>query len=90
MIQITDVRLRQLSGVMEVDGPFMEDRLVQPRDIYPAFFSGEGVRQRLGNNQIDDTHLRVQATFLEIQTDEGATGISSVQPATEQHLSQPQ
>jgi L-alanine-DL-glutamate epimerase-like enolase superfamily enzyme len=73
---------------MEVDGPFMEDRLVQPRDIYPAFFSGEGVSQRLGNNQIDDTHLRVQATFLEIQTDEGATGISSVQPATEQHLSQ--
>ncbi len=87
-MQITDVRLRQLSGVMEVDGPFMEDRLVQPRDIYPEFFSGEGVSQRLGNNQIDDTHLRVQATFLEIQTDEGATGISSVQPATEQHLSQ--
>ena len=87
-MQITDVRLRQLSGVMEVDGPFMEDRLVQPRDIYPEFFSGEGVSQRPGNNQIDDTHLRVQATFLEIQTDEGATGISSVQPATEQHLSQ--
>ena len=41
-MQITDVKIRQISGTMEVDGPFMEERLAQPRDIYPEFRSGEG------------------------------------------------
>ena len=36
-MKITNIRLRHLSGTMEVDGPFFEDRLLQPTDIYEEF-----------------------------------------------------
>ena len=33
-MKITDIKLRQLTGVMETSGgPYMEDRLVQPTDV---------------------------------------------------------
>jgi hypothetical protein len=36
-MKIKDVKLRKLTGTMEVDGPFFEKRLVRPIDIYPEF-----------------------------------------------------
>ena len=34
-MQIADVRVLQLEGVLEHDGPFWEERLIRPLDIYP-------------------------------------------------------
>jgi hypothetical protein len=36
-MRITAVRLFCLTGTMETAGPFWEERLVRPIDIYPAY-----------------------------------------------------
>src|SRR3954449_9853148 len=37
-LKITNVRLRELTGrVQHPDGPFWEERLIRPVDIYPEF-----------------------------------------------------
>ena len=50
------------------DGPFWEERLVRPIDIYPEYRD-----QKLweGGTQVDDRHLKINADFLEIHTDDG-------------------
>lgn len=72
-MKITDIRLRQVTGTMEVDGPFMEERLVMPLDIYEEFRE-QGPPAR--GDQIDDTHYQMSPVFIQIETDEGVTGIS--------------
>lgn len=82
-MKITNIRLRQVSGVMETQGSFWEERLVQPIDIYPEY------RQKGAPhiaNQIDETHYRVQHIFLEIQTDEGVSGIAGPTQETQAYL----
>ena len=71
-MKITDVKLRQLTGTMEVDGSFFEERLAQPIDIYPEFRE-KGPPQ--STQQIDETHYRVESTYVQIDTDEGLSGI---------------
>ena len=36
-MQITAVRLLRLTGTMHTTGPFWEERLVRPIDIYPEY-----------------------------------------------------
>ena len=82
-MKITNLRLRRLTGTMEVDGPFFEERLVRPLDVYPEFRSGGP------GEQTDDRHIRVNETFLQIETDEGVTGIcGSVGNSVAFHVSQ--
>ncbi len=82
-MKITNLRLRRLSGTMEVDGPFFEERLVRPLDIYPDF------RSRGPGEQTDDRHFPVSETFLQIETDEGVSGIcGSVGNGVAFHVSQ--
>lgn len=45
-MRITDIRLRQLTGHMPVDGPFFEERLLQPTDIYDEFRSAGDIHPR--------------------------------------------
>ena len=73
-MKITDIRLRHLTGHMEVDGPFFEDRLLQPTDIYEEFRND---RDQIGNrgNQVDGSTFQVEQTFVLIDTDEGVSGI---------------
>ena len=75
-MKITNVRLRHLKGQMEVDGPFFEDRLLQPTDIYEEFRED---RNQIGNrgSQLDSGTFQVEQTFVQIDTDEGVSGISS-------------
>ncbi len=75
-MKITNIRLRHLTGHMEVDGPFFEDRLLQPTDIYEEFREN---RSQIGNRgtQVDDKVFKVEQTFVQIDTDEGVSGISS-------------
>ena len=34
-VRITGLRLRQLTGIMEHEQPFWEERLARPIDVYP-------------------------------------------------------
>ena len=73
-MKITDIRLRHLTGTMEVDGPFFEDRLLQPTDIYEEFRNKDDRRGNRGS-QVDDKTYKVEQTFVQIDTDEGVSGI---------------
>lgn len=76
-MKITNIRLRKVSGVMETDGPLWEERLVMPIDIYPEYRTGGS---HASGNQIDDGHYRVEACFVQIETDEGVIGIGGPIP----------
>ena len=71
-MKITDVRVRKLTGTLETDEPFYEERLSRPIDIYPEY--REQRDQRFAS-QIDDTHYRVESTYIQVDTDEGISGI---------------
>jgi len=73
-LKITAVRVRRVRGTMPTDGPFWEERLVRPVDIYPDFRA----QQHLGEygRQVGDRALEIEAYFLTIETDEGVFGIS--------------
>lgn len=72
-MKITAVRVRRVAGTMTTDGPFWEERLCRPVDIYPAY-RAQGMFE--GGEQIDDRHLRQIAFFLTIETDEGVSGLA--------------
>ena len=38
-MKITDLRIRELDGVMEHPDPLWEERVLRPIDIYPSFRS---------------------------------------------------
>ena len=84
-MHITDVTIRRITGTMDIDGELMEERLVRPLDIY-AEFRGDRGEDGTRGQQIDDAHYRVTSSFLQIDTDEGVSGISTVQPASEYHI----
>lgn len=70
-MKITSVRVRQVTGTMATEGPFWEDRLVRPVDIYPEY------RQEMppwGGEQLDDHHFRLTQWFVVVETDEGVSG----------------
>jgi L-rhamnonate dehydratase len=71
LMKITDLRLLQLRGTMEFAGEFWEERLIRPIDVYPEH-KAEGTAWL---EQADEGRYRMESIFLEIQTDEGVTGI---------------
>ena len=71
-MKITDLKLRELNGVMEHPDPFWEERLVRPQDIYPEFREqGADFSTSLG-----DGLYAMRSVFLEIHTDDGVVGLS--------------
>lgn len=76
-MKISTVRLRRVRGTMRTNGPFWEDRLVQPIDIYPEY------RTRFdppGGVQVDAQHFRIETCFVQVNTDEGLSGIAGPIP----------
>jgi len=71
-VKITKIRLTQLVGTMEFPGEFWEERLVRPIDIYPEH-KAEGA----GNTtpKIADGKYRIQSVFVQVETDEGVSGL---------------
>ena len=79
-MKITAVRIRKVRGVMATEGRFWEDRLVRPIDVY-AEYRDQGRRDELeGGVQLDDTHFRIEACFVQIDTDDGVIGIAGPIP----------
>jgi L-alanine-DL-glutamate epimerase-like enolase superfamily enzyme len=70
-MKITNLRVRRIVGTMIIDGPFWEERLLRPIDIYPEYRRDPW---RQGGEQLDDHHFRLTQHFLDIETDTGLTG----------------
>src|SRR5665213_968648 len=76
-MQITAVRILRLTGTMQTEAPFWEERLVRPVDVYPEYRARDDFE---GGIQADPTHFRVQQSFVRIETDEGPFGIAGPLP----------
>jgi L-alanine-DL-glutamate epimerase-like enolase superfamily enzyme len=76
-MQITAVRVLRLRGTMQTAGPFWEERLVRPIDIYPEYRVRDDFE---GGAQSDATHFQVEQYFVRIETDEGPHGIAGPLP----------
>ena len=75
-MKITDVKLRQLQGTMEYPGVLWEERGAKPIDIYPAYrkLNVEDSMRR-AFPEVADGRYKITQTFLNIETDEGVTGV---------------
>jgi L-alanine-DL-glutamate epimerase-like enolase superfamily enzyme len=73
-MKITAVRVRKVVGVLSTDGPFWEERLVRPVDIYPRYRAEQWLAEY--GEQLDVRRLRIEAFFLTIETDEGVSGLA--------------
>lgn len=70
-MKITDIRFRQVQGTLEHDGEFWEERLIQPLDVYPEYRA----RRRGEMRATEAGKLAVESIFVEVETDEGVTGL---------------
>jgi len=78
-MKITAVRLRRLRGTMPTKGKFWEERLVRPIDVYPEYRARDDFEGLL---QTAPDALPVEATFVQIETDDGVIGIAGPMPET--------
>ena len=78
-MRITAVRLRHLRGTLPTQGRFWEERLVRPIDIYPEYRVRDDPE---GLPQTAPDRLPVEAFFVQVETDEGVTGIAGPMPET--------
>lgn len=78
-MKITAVRLRQLRGTLPTKGPFWEERLVRPIDVYPEYRVRDDFE---GLPQTEPNALPVEASFVQVETDEGVTGLAGPVPET--------
>jgi len=70
-MRIDSLRLFQVEGVMEHEGPFWEERLVRPIDIYPE----HRYEHRGGLPEVAPGQYRIDSIFVEILTDDGVSGL---------------
>jgi L-rhamnonate dehydratase len=70
-MKITRLKVRQVTGTMTTDGPFWEERLVRPLDIYPEHRDDF---PPWGGEQVDATSFKMTQWFVVIETDEGVHG----------------
>ena len=75
-MKITAVRLRELTGTLQhPDGPFWEERLIRPVDIYPEFHAQTARTTNWQPSSTTETTSTIKLIFIEIDTDEGVTGV---------------
>lgn len=75
-VKISAVRLRELTGILQhPDGPFWEERLIRPVDIYPEFHDQTARQTNLQPVESGETSSTIKLIFIEIDTDEGVTGV---------------
>jgi L-rhamnonate dehydratase len=79
-VRITGLRLRQLTGIMEHEQPFWEERLARPIDVYPEHKARTAAEGYWMPQPIGSGRSRVISVFLEIDTDEGVTGLAGPIP----------
>ena len=70
-MKITDVRLHHVTGTLPFEGTFWEERLIQPIDVYPEYRNA----RRGEMLPTTESGVPISSVFIEIETDEGITGI---------------
>lgn len=75
-MKITGVKIRQLEGIMEYPTVFWEERLRMPLDIYPKYRKMGPELLMKHPIPMGDGRYRVVSQFLQIETDEGVTGLA--------------
>ncbi len=76
-MKITAIKLRRLTGTIRTDGPMWEERLVRPIDVYAEYRNRSDFE---GGKQTGDDRFAITACFVQIETDEGVTGIGGPLP----------
>ena len=76
-MKITGVRLRRVSGTMQTQGNLWEERLVRPIDVYADYRQRDDFE---GGTQVGSDRFAIDACFVEIETDEGVTGLGGPLP----------
>jgi L-alanine-DL-glutamate epimerase-like enolase superfamily enzyme len=71
-MKITAIRTRRVTGTLEYEGAFREERQARPIDLYESMVTAAGGLPALPS--VGEGRYRVEAVFLEIETDEGVTG----------------
>ena len=75
-MKITKMRLRELTGTIEhPEGPFWEERLIRPVDVYPEFQKQTGAETNWQPIKSGETTSTIVLIFIEIETDAGITGL---------------
>jgi len=87
-MKITNMRLRELTGTLEhPGGPFWEERLIRPVDIYPEYHEQTSVDANWQPVAAGNEKSTIVLTFVEIETDEGITGLGGpIDRGTAAHL----
>lgn len=75
-MKITRVRLRQLEGRSDQPFPVREERLRMPTDIYPSYKTRGAAAFYGHGGSIAGSGTRVSRVFVQIETDEGVSGIA--------------
>ena len=75
-MKITGLRLRQLTGTLEHEEEFWEERLIRPIDVYPEHNAEDAYVGFWHPYKLGDGRYRMQLVYLEIDTDEGVTGLA--------------
>jgi len=73
-VKVTKLRLRELTGTMRHEGEFWEERLSHPLDIYPEHKAEAGLPET--PVKVGDGQWRLTQVFLEVETDEGVSGLA--------------
>ena len=76
-MKITAVRTLRLTGTLPTQGPFWEERLVRPIDIYPEYRVRDDFE---GGTQAGPDRFTLEQFFLRIETDAGPTGLAGPLP----------
>jgi L-alanine-DL-glutamate epimerase-like enolase superfamily enzyme len=76
-MKITAVRLLRLRGTLRTQGPFWEERLVRPIDIYPEYRVRDDFE---GGRQTGAESFSLEQYFLRIETPDGIAGIAGPLP----------
>lgn len=76
-MKIAKIRIRELTGTLRhPDGPFWEERLIRPVDIYPEFHAQRGERANWQPVIQGETESTIATQFLEVETDDGLVGLA--------------
>ena len=74
-MKITNVKIRELTGtVHHPDGPFWEERLIRPVDVYPEYHA-QGTETNWQPIKAGEDTSTIILYFVEIETDDGITGL---------------
>ena len=76
-MKITAVRIRKVRGTMATEGQFWEERLVRPIDVYEEY---RHAAENGGGEQLDAQRFRIDTCFVQVETDQGVTGLAGPVP----------